>query len=72
MYTPERHLLTPGQRGHSSQRHIAAGTVAPATTDTGNTVTQCANPHPHCSPEPNATAASMIPTKVNPIGLTRK
>ena len=38
MYTPKRHLLTPGQRGHSPQRHTAAGTAAPTTTDTGETV----------------------------------
>jgi len=30
MYTPERHLPTPGQHGHSPQRHTAAGTAAPA------------------------------------------
>jgi len=34
-YTPERHLPTPGQRGHSLQQHTAAGTAAPTTTDTG-------------------------------------
>ena len=44
MYTPKRHLLTPGQRGHSPQRHTAAGTAAPTTTDTGNTAPQRANP----------------------------
>jgi len=44
-YTPERHLLTPGQRRHSPQRHTAAGTAAPTTTDTGNTtVPQRADP----------------------------
>jgi len=48
MFTPERHLPTiPGQRGHSPQRHNAAGTAAPTTTDTGNTQShspQRANP----------------------------
>ena len=44
MFTPERHLPTPGQHGHSPQRHTAAGTAAPTTTDTGNTVPQRANP----------------------------
>ena len=44
MFTPERHLPTPGQREHSPQRHTAAGTAAPTTTDTGNTVPQRANP----------------------------
>jgi len=45
MFTPERHLpTTPGQRGHSHQRHTAAGTAAPTTTDTGNRVPQRANP----------------------------
>jgi len=29
MITPERHLPTPGQHGHSPQRHTAAGTAAP-------------------------------------------
>jgi len=29
--TPERHLPTPGQRGHSPQRHTAAGSAAPTT-----------------------------------------
>jgi len=43
MYTLERHLPTPGQRGHSPQRHTTAGTAAPTTTDTGNTVPQRAN-----------------------------
>ena len=44
MYTPERHLPTPGQHGDSPQRHTAAGTAAPTTADTGNTVPQRANP----------------------------
>jgi len=43
-YTPKRHLPTLGQREHSCQRHTAAGTAAPTTTDTGNTVPQRANP----------------------------
>jgi len=43
-YTPVRHLPTPGQREHSPQRHITAGTVTPTTTDTVNTVPQRANP----------------------------
>ena len=30
---PERHLPTPGQHGHSPQRHTAAGTAAPTTAD---------------------------------------
>jgi len=42
--TPERHLPTPGQCGHSPQQHNAAGTAAPTTTDTGNTIPQRANP----------------------------
>jgi len=42
LHTPERHLPTPGQHGHSPQRHTAAGTAAPTTADTGNTV-QLAN-----------------------------
>jgi len=33
----------PGQRGHRTQRHTAAGTAAPATTDTGTTVPHRAN-----------------------------
>ena len=44
MFTPERHLPTPGQRGHSPQRHTAAGTAAHPTTVTVNTVPQRANP----------------------------
>ena len=44
MFTPERHLPTSGQHGHSPQRHTAAGTAAPTTADTGNTVPQRANP----------------------------
>ena len=44
MFTPDRHLATLGQHGHSPQRHTAAGTAAPTTTDTGNTVPQHANP----------------------------
>jgi len=28
MFTRERHLFTPGQHEHSSQRHTAAGTAA--------------------------------------------
>ena len=38
LYTPGRHLPTPGQRGYSPQRHTAAGTGAPTITDTGNSV----------------------------------
>ena len=45
MYTPKRHLPTPGQHGHSPQRHTAAGTAAPTTADTENTVPQRANPY---------------------------
>ena len=44
MYTPEKHLPTPGQRAHSPQRHTAASIAAPTTTDTENTVPQLANP----------------------------
>ena len=35
---PERHLPTLGQHGHSPQGHTAAGTAAPTTADTGNTM----------------------------------
>jgi len=42
---PERPLPTPGQHRHSPQRHTAAGTAAPTTADTGNTVPQRANPN---------------------------
>jgi len=42
-YPPERHLRISGQCGHSPQRHTAAGTAAPSTTDTGNAVPQRAN-----------------------------
>ena len=44
-FTPERptrSLPTPGQHGHSPQRHTAAGTAAPTTADTGNT--SCTGP----------------------------
>jgi len=44
VFTPESHLPTPGQHGHGPQRHTAAGTAAPTTTDKGNTVPQRANP----------------------------
>jgi len=44
MFTLERHLPTPGQRGHNPQRHTASGIAAPTATDTGNTVPQRANP----------------------------
>jgi len=37
-YTPERHLATPRQRGHSPQRHAAAGTAAPTATDTARSI----------------------------------
>ena len=40
LFIPERRLLTLGQQGDSPQRHTAAGTAAPTTTDTGNTVPQ--------------------------------
>jgi len=46
MFTSERHLLTPGQRRHSPQRHTAAGTAVPTTTDTGDTVPQRVVSHP--------------------------
>ena len=35
---PPRDLPTPGQHGHSPQRHSAAGTAAPTTADMKNTV----------------------------------
>jgi len=41
---PPRDLPTPGQRGHSPQRHTAAGTATPHHHNTGNTVPQRANP----------------------------
>jgi len=44
LYTPEKHLPTPGQRGHTPQRYTAAGIAAPATTDTGNIVPQVSYP----------------------------
>jgi len=47
LYTPERHLPTPGQHGHSPQRHTAVGTAAPTTADTGNTVPTCPPPSQH-------------------------
>jgi len=40
MLTADRHLPTPRQRGHSPQRHSAAGAAAPTSPDTGNTVPQ--------------------------------
>jgi len=39
LFTPKRHLPTPGQRGQSPQRH----TAAPLTADKGNTVSPRAN-----------------------------
>jgi len=47
--TPKRHLPTPGQCGHSPQRHTAAGTAAPTTTDTGNTVRLTLTLSPACN-----------------------
>jgi len=47
LFTPERHLPTPGQHGHSPLRHTAAGTAAPTTANKGNTVPQRANPTSH-------------------------
>jgi len=44
-FTPNRHLLPPGQRRHSPQRHTAPGTAAPTTTDRGETLPQRANPN---------------------------
>jgi len=41
---PKRHFPTPGQRRHNPPRHTAAGTAAPTTADTVNTVPQRANP----------------------------
>ena len=41
MFTPERHRPTPRPRGHTT-----AGTAAPTITDTGNIVSQSANPTP--------------------------
>jgi len=43
MFTPVKHLPTLGQRGHSPQRHTAADTAAPTTTENGKTVPQRAN-----------------------------
>jgi len=74
MYTPERHLPTPGQRGHSPQRHTAAGTAAPTTTDTGNTVQQRANPHSNglCSPPkegPGPGSSTIGSERKIPVGV---
>ena len=45
MFTPERHLPPHIRTARASpQRHTAAGTAAPTTADTGNTVPQRANP----------------------------
>ena len=44
VYTPDRHLPTPRQRGHSPHRHTAAGIAAPPTTDTQQTRGLCAEP----------------------------
>ena len=75
MFTPERHLPTPGQRGHSPQRHTAAGT-APTTTDTGNTVPQRANPtqtayaHP-LSLQVRVRAHHLVCSYLSRLGLSR-
>jgi len=56
--TPERHLPTPGQCGHSPQQRTAAGTAVPTTTDEGETVPQRVNP----SLEWHTTAGTAAPT----------
>jgi len=50
LFTPKRHLPTPGQHGHSPQRHTAAGTAAPSTADMGNAV--------HLNMRPQSASAS--------------
>jgi len=44
LFTFDRLLFPPEQRGSSPQRHTAAGAAARTTTDAGNTVPQRANP----------------------------
>jgi len=65
---PDRHLPTPGQHGHSPQRHTAAGTAAPTTADTENTVPQRANTPPWCPCldrlPPQAPAQPKLPSHV--------
>jgi len=57
---PRDNLPTPGQRGHSPQRHTAAGTAATTTTDTGNTVPQRADPSSNQEPSRTATARMCV------------
>jgi len=67
MFIPERHLpTTPGQREHSSQRHTAAGTAAPTTTDKDNTVPQRANPTQTAYARPR-TRAQASPPRQYPV-----
>jgi len=74
MFTPEKHLPTPGQRGHSPQRHTAAGTAVPTTTDTGNIVPQRANPNQTAYARPRSGAqarAQRLAVRGVPKGALR-
>jgi len=72
MFTLERHLSTPGQGRHSPrQRHTAAGTAAPATTDTGNPVSQRANPTQTAYAHPQRGAQAPEPAEEEEIGTSR-
>jgi len=63
---PPSDLPILGQRGHSFWRYTAAGTAAPTTTDTGNTVPQHANPtltaYAHSFPASGMGAMGVIVT----------
>jgi len=68
-FTPERHLPTPGQCGHSPHRHTAAGTAAPTTTDTGNTVPQRTNPTHTAYAHPQRGAQAFRARTPPPCGI---
>jgi len=74
MFLPGRDVPTPGQRGHSPQRHTAAGTATLTATDTGNTVPQRADPIQTASADaagitsPTATdMGDTVPQRADPI-----
>ena len=63
---PERHPPTSGQHGHNPQWHTAAGTAAPTTADTGNTVPQRANPTQTAFAHPRRCRLRLLYTSLRP------
>jgi len=71
MFTPERHLPTPGQHGHSPQRHPTAGTAAPNHHRQGEHSPTARQPHERPMLNPGLTPQPERAKLARRFGLTR-